>query len=76
MIIAKLSLILGLITGAIVVSLHLAGILETNQTLDVLAKVLGIIAIFGVAGGLISLITGPKKSSMSDQDPQGSGPKF
>lgn len=76
MLIAKLSLILGLITGAIVISLQVVGVLETNQTLEVLVKVLGIIAIFGIAGGLISLIAGPKKDSTSDKDPQGSGPKF
>lgn len=79
MIIAKFSLVFGVVVGALVFSLQVLGIMQSNQTFEVLFKVLGLLSIFAIAGGLIGLVSGGRKNRNSDASSNTSsksGPQF
>ncbi len=74
--IAKFSLILGVLAAAMILALQVLGVLESQETSDLLTKVLGVIAIFGIAGGVIGLIAGRSSKENEASSSSKPGPRF
>ena len=72
--IAKLFLILGLVSMAGIGVMRVAGVIDSDLASDSLFRIFGIVGILGVTAGGISMIIGGGKSK--GDSTKGYGPKF
>ena len=72
---AKLFLILGLLTAALLGCLWVAGVISADLFSDTLGRILGMLAILGTTSGLIGLVL-QRKKELPPSSTINSGPKF